>query len=127
MDADTRLTEIRRRVEAATAGTWGTYYDGSVYHLAAEMHVWEPLSGQPIGSIPDGDNRWQAFHDAMFIGRSPDDVRWLLAELTEARTKLEIAERRVEELATMLAERDEQIAGLLHTEITDDEPAGVPW
>lgn len=50
-----------------------------------------------------------------------------VAELTELRAKLEITERRVDELATKLAERDEQIAGLLHSEITDDEPAGVPW
>jgi hypothetical protein len=51
----------------------------------------------------------------------------LRADLTEARTKLEIAELRVEELATTLVERDEQIAGLLANEVDlSDDQAGVP-
>lgn len=81
MEADTRLAEIRARVQAATKGTWGTYYDGAVYHLAADMLVTNPGSGRPIGEIPDGDDKTQAFHNAMFIGRAPDDVRFLLAEV----------------------------------------------
>lgn len=51
----------------------------------------------------------------------------MVAELTELRNKLEITERQVRDLDAKLAERDEQIAGLLHSEVTDDEPAGVPW
>ncbi|MGW6946125.1 hypothetical protein ACWGHD_04280 [Streptomyces xanthophaeus] len=51
----------------------------------------------------------------------------LRAELAEALAKLEIAERQNADLDKKLAERDEQIAGLLHSEVTDDEPAGVPW
>lgn len=100
--ADPRLEEIHNRVQAATKGTWGTYYDGAVYHLAADMRVAAPGSGQPIGQIPDGDDKMQAFHNAMFIGRARDDVSWLVGELTEARTKLEIAERRNGELADQL-------------------------
>ncbi|MFD4921202.1 hypothetical protein ACFWNE_07760 [Streptomyces goshikiensis] len=49
------------------------------------------------------------------------------AALAEARAKLEIAERRNRELAATLAERDEQIAGLLAAEPTlDDDQPGVP-
>lgn len=55
-----------------------------------------------------------------------DEMPGLVAELTEATIKLEIAERQNRDLDTRLAERDEQIAGLLHSAVTDDEPAGVP-
>jgi hypothetical protein len=51
----------------------------------------------------------------------------LRADLAEANAKLEIAERRVDGLATTLAERDEQIAGLLADEVDlSDDQAGVP-
>jgi hypothetical protein len=80
MDADTRLVEIRDRHQAATKGTWGTYYDGAVYHLAADQRV-DGSCSRKIGEIPDGEDKTQAFHDAMFIGRARDDVRFLLAEV----------------------------------------------
>lgn len=96
MTADTRLAEIRNRVQAATKGTWGTYYDGAVYHLAADMRVTDLSSGRQIGEIPDGDDKTQAFHDAMFIGRAPDDVRFLLAEIR--RLNGEVAELVAENL-----------------------------
>jgi len=113
MSAADRLAEIAARVQAATKGTWGTYYDGAVYHLAADMRVTDPGSGQPIGEIPDGNDKTQAFHNAMFIGRAHDDVSWLEAELTEAHAKLEIAERRNADLADQLAERTRRLNGLL--------------
>ncbi|WP_412078979.1 hypothetical protein ACLF6K_37180 [Streptomyces xanthophaeus] len=81
MDADTRLAEIAARHQAATKGTWGTYYDGEVYHLAADLAVFDGSVGRWIGELPDGDDKMQAFNDAMFIGRAPDDVRFLLAEV----------------------------------------------
>lgn len=85
MDADTRLAEIRDREQAATKGTWGTYYDGAVYHLATDMRIFSAgtTCGREIGEIPDGDDKAQAFHDAMFIGRAPDDVRFLLNMVTQ--------------------------------------------
>jgi hypothetical protein len=111
--ADDRLAEIAARVLAATKGTWGTYYDGTAYHLAADMYVTDPTSGRPIGSIPDGNDKTQAFHNAMFIGRALDDVRWLLAELAETTTKLAVAERQAEDLDAKLTERTQQLNGLL--------------
>jgi hypothetical protein len=50
----------------------------------------------------------------------------MVAELTELRTKLGIAERLVEELAGMVAERDEQLAGLLHGADADFDEKAVP-
>lgn len=80
MDANTRLAEIRDREQAATPGTWGTYYDGAVYHLATEMRIFSAgtTCGREIGEIPNGDDKAQAFRDAMFIGRARDDIRFLL-------------------------------------------------
>jgi hypothetical protein len=98
MAAD-RIAEIQARVQAATKGTWGTHYDGAVYHLAADMLVLDPSSGQPIAEIPDGDDKEQAFHDAMFIGRAPADIAFLLA--------------RVAELESALDERTRHLNGLL--------------
>ncbi|MFI8499404.1 hypothetical protein ACIGFK_13045 [Streptomyces sp. NPDC085524] len=79
--ATDRLVEITDRLQAATKGTWGTDYDGAVYHLAADMRVLDGSCGRQIGSIPDGEDKTQAFHDAMFIGRAPDDIRFLLEEV----------------------------------------------
>ncbi|MCX5584224.1 hypothetical protein [Streptomyces erythrochromogenes] len=50
----------------------------------------------------------------------------MVAELTELRTKLEIAERRNKELDEQLAERDEQIAGLLADADSDFDERVVP-
>lgn len=92
MDADPRLAEIAARVQAATKGTWGTYYDGTVYHLFADMRLTSAgtTCGREIGEIHDGEDGMQAFHDAMFIGRARDDVSWLVAEL--ARLQAEVLE-----------------------------------
>lgn len=83
-DAD-RLNEIRARVQAATKGTWGTVYDGAVYYLAADMRLTAEgtVCSREIGEIPDADDTAQAFHDAMFIGRAPDDIRFLLNMITQ--------------------------------------------
>lgn len=85
MDADTRLDEIRARQQAATPGTWGTYYDGAVYHLATDMRIFSAGTscGREIGEIPDADDKAQAFHDAMFIGRARDDIPFLLNMVTQ--------------------------------------------
>lgn len=71
--------------------------------------------------------------DAEFIAAAREDVPWLLAEVArlqadrdEARIQLGIAERRVDDLATTLAERDEQIAGLLHGADADFDEKAVP-
>lgn len=49
------------------------------------------------------------------------------AEIAELRAMLKIVERRNEELADTLAERDEEIAGLLADEVElSDDQAGVP-
>ena len=107
-DTDIRLAEIADRLQAATTGTWGTHFDGAIYHLAADMRITRTGTspGRPIGSIPVGDDGLQAFHNAMFIGRARDDVAFLLG---------------------LLAERDVQIAYLLAAEPTlDDDQPGAP-
>lgn len=117
---------VRREMDDTTYG--GTWHIRE--NTVDGVDVWEVThEATVLATLPDwGGNL------AMWIADARDDVPQLLAlvtqlraELTEARTQLEIAERRVEELATTIAERDEQIAGLLHSEVTDDEPAGVPW
>jgi hypothetical protein len=78
-----RLAEIQKREQAATPGTWGTYYDGNTYYLAANMRLTAAgaTCTREIGELPDGDDKTQAFHDAMFIGRARTDIPWLLAEV----------------------------------------------
>jgi len=104
MDADTRLAEIAARQQDATKGTWGTYYDGTIYHLAADMRVDGSCSRQ-IGEIPDGDDKTQAFHDAMFIGRARDDIAFLLAQVNQLRKQLatvaEFAAKRAEYITSI--------------------------
>lgn len=88
-------------------------------HRNAWVEKWRPPYRHDIDGIKAPD--------AEFIAHARADVTWLVAELTEALAKLEVAERQACDLDAKLAERDEQIAGLLHSEVTDDEPAGVPW
>lgn len=110
-----RLAEIRARAAAATEGTWGTYYDGAVYYLGANLRLTSAGStcSRQIGAIADGDDKTQAFHDAMFIGRARTDVPWLLAELDreraariEAEAKLAIREGQVDRLSNELADME---------------------
>lgn len=84
-----RITEIQQRVDAATPGTWGTYYDGNTYHLAADMRLTAAgtTCTREIGGLPDGDDKTQAFHDAMFIGRARTDMPFLLAEIARLRSE----------------------------------------
>lgn len=64
-------------------------------HRQAWVEKWRPPYRHDIDGIKAPD--------AQFIAHARADVTWLVAELTEARTKLEIAERRNEELAERLA------------------------
>ena len=75
----------------------------------------------------DAYKAWEKAKETGDRSRAELAVEQLIAELTEARTKLEIAERQARDLDIKLAERDEQIAGLLADEPTlDDDQAGVP-
>lgn len=56
-----------------------------------------------------------------------DEVPGLVAELTEAASKLEIVEKVIDDLRAVLVERNKQIAELLAAEPTlDDDQPGVP-
>ncbi|MFF3619997.1 hypothetical protein [Streptomyces sp. NPDC002467] len=120
--ATDRLAEITGRLQAATKGTWGTYYDGAIYHLAADMRVLDDSSGRQIGGIPDGDDRAQAFNDAMFIGRAHDDVAFLLGLVADLDAKLRIAEGQTRDRDEQLTERTRQLNGLLDS-LSFDERA----
>lgn len=145
MDADPRLEEIRAREQAATKGPWEwrTWLKGKEIHLqtvgwdAVMMFArWGMNSAQPQfrtdDLLVDGkdllrQNGREVDHpDAEFIAHARADVTWLVAELTEARTKLAIAERRNEELADTLVERDVQIAGLQVDADADFDEKVVP-
>lgn len=68
---------------------------------------------------------WNACDDER--GRLAEENRRLRAEVAELRTKLATAERQARELDQTVAERDEQIAGLLADIPTDDyDEAAAP-
>lgn len=121
MDADTRLAEIRSRVAAASKAPW-----------TVEAH--QPTLTRRVVSIDftlDANLGYLGYAnrpDAEFIAAAPEDIPYLLAsvadrdaEITELRTQLEIAERRVDELAERLAEAEHS----LDTSTSDDQ-AGAP-
>ncbi|MCX4786516.1 hypothetical protein OG369_10060 [Streptomyces sp. NBC_01221] len=89
----TRLAEIQAREAAATGGTWGTHYDGTVYYLASDIRLTSSgatCSRQIAELHDDPDDKTQTYRDASFIARARDDVRFLLAEV--ARLTAEKAE-----------------------------------
>lgn len=100
MDADPRLNEIVAREKAATKGPW----------TADHWEIHSPTGW--IGETCDVSDYPASTANATFAAQARTDVPWLVAELTEARTKLEIVEKVIDDLRTLLAERDEQIAGL---------------
>lgn len=87
-------------------------------HRNAWVEKWRPPYRHDVDGIKAPD--------AQFIAHARADVTWLVAELTEARMKLEIAERRNEELADTLVERDVQIAGLQVDADADFDEKVVP-
>ncbi|WP_405531594.1 hypothetical protein OG592_27310 [Streptomyces avidinii] len=121
MDADTRLAEIRSREKAATPGPWEAYskYGEDFYAYLGGCHL------EGVGTLIFGNGE-AAEADRDFVLEARTDVPWLVAELDEARTKLEIAERRVAELATRLVGRDKQIAELRHGTDRDFDERAVP-
>lgn len=124
--ATDRLAEITDRLQAATKGTWGTHYDGAIYHLAADMRVLDESCGRQIGGIPDGEDKTQAFHDAMFIGRAHDDIAFLLGLVAELDAKLQVAERQARERDEQLTERTKQLNGLIEAFSRDFDEKAVP-
>ncbi|WP_406501916.1 hypothetical protein OHA04_37385 [Streptomyces sp. NBC_01590] len=104
----TRLAEIQARAAAATGGTWGTHYDGTVYYLASDLRLTSAgtVCSRLIAELHDDpDDKTQTYHDATFIARGRDDMRFLLAELrqrdaeiAELQTKLAIRERQLKDM-----------------------------
>lgn len=86
-----RLAEIREREQAATAGPWGTCYDGKgTYAIQSGCRL-----SLATGFTSDGDiatlhgehGDGQTYANADFMARAREDVRDLLAELDRVRAE----------------------------------------
>lgn len=84
-----RLSEIKAREQAATAGHWGTYYDSKgTYTIQARPRLipWEGNTDDgAIATVSGEHGDGQTYHDARFVAHARDDVRWLLEQLEQAR------------------------------------------
>lgn len=125
LDARAEITLLRDAIHAS-------HEQGS--HLHHVFSGWEECAPcEKANEEGDGTfacdayKAWQKETEAGHRSRAEVAVDQLVAALTDSLAKLEIAERQARDLDAQLAERDEQIAGLLADEIslTDDQP-GVP-
>ncbi|WP_326739095.1 hypothetical protein [Streptomyces sp. NBC_01022] len=108
----TRLAEIEARAAAATGGTWGTHYDGTVYYVASDIRLTgaDTTCSRQIAELTDDPaDKTQTYHDATFIRQARADIPFLLAQLRER-------DAEIAELQTKLAVRERQL---------DDMDAGV--
>ncbi|WP_030975220.1 hypothetical protein [Streptomyces sp. NRRL S-1824] len=108
----TRLAEIEARTAAATGGTWGTHYDGTVYYLASDIRLTSAgtTCAREIAELHDDpDDKTQTYRDATFIRQARADIPYLLAELRQR-------DAEIAELQAKLAVRERQL---------DDVDAGV--
>ena len=97
--AETRIAEIRERVEAATPGAWRwSVPDSEVTSFSVGRIIWgacdedgEGSIGQWIADVSDADTQ-----NAAFIAHAREDVPWLLDRLDEARRERDEARRALE-------------------------------
>jgi hypothetical protein len=82
-----RIAEIRARVNAATPGHWGTYYDGEgTYIIEAQPRL---IPG--VGNVREGvvatlrgeHDDAQPYRDSGFMARAREDVPFLLDRVAE--------------------------------------------
>ncbi|MFJ7269358.1 hypothetical protein ACIQV3_22400 [Streptomyces sp. NPDC099050] len=120
MDADPRLAEITARVHAASKGPWTV--EAHQPTLTRRVVSDDFVLDANLGYLGNANQP-----DAAFIAAAREDVPWLVAELTEARVKLEADGKAIDDLRAVLVERDKQIAELIAAEPTlDDDQPGAP-
>ncbi|AXK34672.1 hypothetical protein DVA86_20485 [Streptomyces armeniacus] len=95
-----RLAEIEARVRALPECDWRQRED--------DTGVIEDTDGQPVLVLgTSGDTRLPA---GEFLAHAPDDVRWLIQELTQARAQLAELDATRDRIRTWMAARDTEEA-----------------
>ena len=96
---NTRVEEIRARVDAATPGHWGTSCDGQGTYTVEAQPRFVPGSGTVsvsegiVATLAGGHGDEQTYHDARFTAHAREDVPFLLdriAELEAGMTETEV-------------------------------------
>lgn len=86
MTRSERLEAIRKRAEAATPGPWK-----ATDHADESGSAWICLSGERFTPLAQGyDGEFLNRPDADFIAAAREDIPWLLGEVEQMRTALEI-------------------------------------
>ena len=88
------LQEIEARLEAATPGPWDFE---TIPETGESRVVVFSNTGDPMLDVSVAPHGVRA-EDAEFIAHAPEDIRALLAEVTDLRVKLEAAQFQIEEV-----------------------------